>query len=795
MIPSSILARDTPRSVLNTTQLRRLSFTNPKKDLFKVLDRYFVESKYRKAVLRFLGDYFQSQPPHLHQILETPLFQHILMCLQHDTSTMIVSLALTSLIMLLSHMPSSLVPHLPDLFNIYARLLFWSRERSGASINRSDGGSWQVCGPESSEDLTVAHLQDYYTILYGLYPLNFMDYIRKPQRYLRHANVANANDVEVQPTEIRDKSERFRKCHLLHPNFYTLTLESEKTDFGRWLKSEASEVAADCMSLCLLAEFPNPPDSSPLSIIEEDPVTGHDYYDEGYDTPILSRSVEHISDHEGGLSTSASMDSISSSPLETASTRQGSHSINPASRETLEIRKPETSADSPTLPPHLTQSSSYTQLQDMIQSNKAIKSALNQSLANDSVPSLSLSQQGSVGEKPSSSTIPPLPTINAPLSLTESSSKLAQLQRQVLILQNDLNFETYQKQQHMARIGDLRRKRMEEAVTESEMQNLMMTNRSLKNRFEEAKKAEMQVRRDSEKSRALAKKWEADLSNKMKTLRDESKKLNTEVEKLKKELDESKMERQKLLELVCEAEVKELGWRQDAHFAEMQEPEVQRLKGEMEELMVQLRDYQAKEVNVQEAATVASQAKEEFEILKLKLKAREEELRSSQHSYQDEMNKLGEKFTKMGKGKGREGSLGPNQISKVQEQLAASRAKQAELQRQLDMLSRKYRAIQSSFLDFKVDEAPAGDLSKSPKSPGDSLFPNSLESKTLIPEPGQGAPRGESPSGKSSKPAPASIDVLRAGAQARKDHPEATERTRKSDEKKESSFKGIRGYV
>ena len=779
-------------------------------DLFTALDRYFVESKHRKAVLRFMGDYLQSQPPHLYQILQTTFFADIIKCLQYDTSTTIVSSALTSLIMLMPHMPSSLAPHLPTLFNIYARLLFWSRERAEGSVSpldRSDAsGSWEVCSYEPIEDLIVAHLQEYYTLLYGLYPLNFMDYIRKPQRYLRHANVANADDMEVQPTEIRDKSERFRRCHLLHRNFYTLTIESEKTDFGRWLKSEAAEVAASCMSLCLAGPEASIDFVQPPSIAERSPFS--DDIDEGYDTPILSRSVEHESEIGGPLNMSASSDSLVSSPLETAATRQGSQSINPPStRDTLEVRKSEAAADSPTLPPHLTQSSSYTQLQDMLQSNKAIKSALHQSLANDSVPSLSLSNQGSVAERPSTSAIPPLPTISAPLSLTETHSKLAQLQQRILMLQNDLNFETYQKQQHMARIGDLRRKRMEEAVTEAEMQNLMITNRNLKNRFEEAKKAEMQVRRDSEKSRALAKKWEADLSNKMKNLRDESKKLNAEVDKLKKELDASKVERQKLLKLVCEAEVKELKWNQRAQFAEMQEPEVQRLKGEVEDLMIQLRDYQAKEVDVEDAANVASAAKEELEKLKLKMQARDNEYRTSQELSQAENSELLQKLTEAGKGKG---PAHADQMSRVKEHLEASRAKQEELQKQVDLLSRKYTSLQSSFLDFRAGEAPPPEslpFSENLKDLQDNpTLVTSSDSSESFKGPFQRAPLRKTPSAEAKvvmpgptpsrkTPAPPPMDVLeyqKQQSEAARIKPQS-DGSRKSEEKK--NLKGIRGYV
>ncbi len=87
--------------------------------------------------------------------------------------------------MLLPNMPSSIVPFLPTLFNIYARLLFWDRERS-TGIDGSEehtephspptDATWEPCVYSRDNDGTaIPHLLDYFTILYGLYPINFMD--------------------------------------------------------------------------------------------------------------------------------------------------------------------------------------------------------------------------------------------------------------------------------------------------------------------------------------------------------------------------------------------------------------------------------------------------------------------------------------------------------------------------------------------------------------------------------------------------------------------------------------------
>ncbi|KAF5017900.1 hypothetical protein F66182_10147 [Fusarium sp. NRRL 66182] len=674
------------------------------RELFTALDRYFVKKQYRTAVLRFLGDYLQSQPPHLHQILQTPLFNDILRCLQHDSSTTIVSAALTILIMLLPHMPSSLVPHLPTLFNIYARLLFWSRERADIvepQPEDADSANWDECSYEAEvDDHPVYHLLNYYTILYGLYPINFMDYIRKPQRYLRHANVANANDMEVQPTEIRDQSERFRRCHLLHPNFFTLTIDSEKTDFGRWITSEASEVVAECMGLCVATEL-NQTLGQDLPAPGA-PTPNEDSVENGQDSSLPTAPAET---HDGyHLPTSASMESIASSRRPSALIRRGSQSSLPSTRDSIDTRIKESSADSPTLGPHLIQSSSHTQLQDMIQSNKAIKSSLHQSLANDSVPSLSLSNQDSAAERPGPSPLGAPPTISAPLSLTETSTQEANLQRQILLLQNDLNFERYLKQQHMAHIGDLRRRHMEEAVTEAETQNLLITNRNLKYRFEEAKKAEMQVRKDSEKSRALAKKWEADLSTKLKTLRDESKRLKTDFEALQKELENSMAERDKLRVLLCDVEVKEVNWKQNMQSIELHSAEIDRLKSEVDRLTKVERDYQAQELERQRAIATAAGAESKIEALNIQLASREVEIERAKRLFQAQITTLQTRLSEAQQDRSRPQRVGKEAIEAM---LAASREKQAELQKQYNLLTRKYTALQSSFLDMKTETKPS----------------------------------------------------------------------------------------
>ncbi|WYZ45243.1 hypothetical protein EsH8_VIII_000559 [Colletotrichum jinshuiense] len=675
----------------------------PREFLF-TLNKSFVRGELRARAAKLLCEFVQSQPPHLHLILQTPLFGNLLRCLQQDTSTTVISVAITALIMILPHMPSSLVPHLPNMFNIYARLLFWDSERTGiieAASDESEQKSiaspsgWEACtySPET-DDIDIPHLANYFTILYGLYPINFMDYIRKPQRYLRHANAANPDEVEVQPTEIRYKSERFRQSHLLHPNFYTLTIESEKTDFGRWMTSEPAEVVAECMALRFSTDTFAVIDPGVVQAAQGDiSLLSEESDRDGLGPALLSSSGLEPSAESWRSTQNPEQESRSSSRVPSMTQRQSPLSSDPSHRDSLETPKVDVAGDSPTLPPQLISSSSHTHLQDMIHSNKVIKSGLHQSLANDSVPSLSLSHQDSAAEKSINQMPPPLPTMSAPPSATDGQSQIAHLQRQILLLHNDLNFERYLKQQHMAHIGELRRRQVREAASEAETQNLILTNRTLRKRLEDSKKAELQIRKESEKSRTLAKKWESDLSAKLRTLREESRKTKTEIQSLQQELQSAREECEKLKKLVCDAEVKELNSKQNMQSININAAENDRLKAEVERLTTSERNLQAKEAERQAAIASAAEAETRAEMLDLKSKAREEELQKTKKLFQTQIGVLNAKLLEAHEGIHSRRTAETK--AAVESALAASRAKQAELQKQYTTLMRKYTVLQS----------------------------------------------------------------------------------------------------
>lgn len=702
------------------------------RDFMTIVGKYMAKKEYRARTLHLLSDFIRNRPPHLYLILQTPLFGNLMSCLQIDTSTTMISLALTVLSMVLPHLPSSLVPHLPTLFNIYARLLFWEREISATDFGldltmdrRLSPGdaSWEKATYSPGFDETaIPQLLNYFTILYGLYPINFMDYIRKPQRYLRHAEVSNSDEIEVQPTEIRHASEQFRRCHVLHENFYTLTIDSEKTDFGRWIKSEPAEVVADCMALR------QPFESAPNLVVPQ--INGVEHHmspirddaDMGAaEAALLSRSNPMSSlpfqSPQGESWRSAQtipVGSPSSSRVQSTIFQHSSQSSRQSIRDSSSTRPSGKANDSPTLPPV----GSSTNLQDMLNSNKAIKSSLNQSLGNDSVPSLALSHQDSVpdGLPSAAKPIPAGSNLAASSTLEDKDAQINHLYRQILLLHNDLTFERFMKQQHLTHMGELRRKQVREAASEAETQNLIMANRHLKKRLEEAKKVETQVKKDSEKSRNLAKKWEADLSTKLRNIREEQKKWLAEGETLREDLAKAKAETNALVKLMCDVEVKENNLKQQIEYIDASTEEMERLKREVKRLAESERNLQSQEAQRQAAMTRAAAADGRAEILQKKLDAQDVEFQQTRDLYKSQIAVLNAKLQEvLQNGAERRAE---NMKSHIEGVLAASRNQQAELNKRVAELTKRNTALNAAILDLQ-SQTPMRSLSNPsrPRSP------------------------------------------------------------------------------
>jgi hypothetical protein len=582
------------------------------KHIFQHLDILIEKADTRLQGLTLLSSFLRHQAPHLYTAIETPLVDHLLICLMNDTSTTVLSVAITCLIMLLPHIPASLSSRLPRLFLIYSRLLCWERFSALSSVSQknlvtdsrypmeeedekklNDHGdvgldvNWEKARPKEGEiQAATPELMTYYTYLYGLYPLHFMSYIRKPRRYLKNLDFPGADEFDLDRAVIRSRSDQFRQVHLLHPNFYNMTLEEELVD-PKWPKMDAADVVAECHSLAITARpsyiSPGPPPAGKLP-----------------DPPSLPPSS---STRNGSVSVSPSASLRST----TGSSWRDSHS-HLSSTTTAEVESPilgtQHEEDEPLSP------------RSRVGEEKVRHST---SLDDFPMPGTNLGSLHTTSEKQG----------HAP-------SNLSYLQREITLLRNDLNFERWHKSQYSQHIGQLMRKNIKDATVEAETLNLINANRALKQQLEQVRSAREATIKDSNLTRKQASNLEREMSERFNKMKKEQETWVADAEELRKLRAEMKHYRDQL----SAAEARELN---KSHRLEMIHPDL----GQLEQLQSQLQEARAKAREMEYREFEFEQAKREVEILqsekdtlKMKLERQEIDRERAKRVYADRITEL-----------------------------------------------------------------------------------------------------------------------------------------------------------
>ncbi|KAI1006529.1 hypothetical protein K3495_g1686 [Podosphaera aphanis] len=609
---------------------------------------------------------------------------------------------MTALVMFLPHIPSTTSHHLPALFNIYTRILFWDRQK----INEDglvpmvkeedknmniDGWKKLPCLLEFNDE-SVPQLLYYFTFLYGLYPINFMSYVRKPQKYLGHAKFSGTEEFEIQPWEVRQRSESFRQIHRLHPNFFTFTLESELTDNNRWRRSDAADVVAECMALYVPSEDlreqvlkhkgkKNNPESLFSGLLSLD--------EKRTPIPRIRRASWSDVQSKIGLSTSK----IISQPCFSRK----------FSLDTFPHVSLEGLSDSVAVPQTIGSTSSTE-----LGFDRPPRS--NIYLMKDAIASLALSnhhesQIDSYLESLSRVSKPTASTDNPEVSEPSSSiSQLPHLYREIQLLKNDLNFERYLKQQHLSHIGQLRRKQIREARIEAETQNVITSNRTLKLKLEEAKRLNTQLKRESEKSKSHCRKWEAELSTKLRSLREEQRKWITERENLTQDLKIATQNISIMRQIIIQTEARELRAQQKAAYAEGSLEELQQLRKEVKELNLRVRIYEVNEEAVKAAKKNEDTAEARVIMLEAELQARDREFVEAQKTFEQEISNLRKQSWSGPK------STSPTRQKLQDMSLAMPNTQIIELQKNYDQLLARYLALQNDFYNLQAYTSKRNDL-------------------------------------------------------------------------------------
>ncbi|TQS38755.1 hypothetical protein Golomagni_00733 [Golovinomyces magnicellulatus] len=672
------------------------------KNFLIILNKFFVRTESRILSLSLLSNFFRNPPPHLHQMLLTPLFVNILRCLQFDSSTRAVSLATTVLIMFLPHIPSIISKNLSALFNIYTRMLFWDRVKTAEEISSSkvnsvktdtDEEDWiKLCSPLDSDNESIPEILHYFTFLYGLYPLNFLSYIRKPLEYLCCTSLVGA-DLHIQPIEVRQRSERFRQVHLLHPNFFTLTVESELSDDSRWIKSDTADVVAECMALYAPGESSNEETTLP-----KDLKTRSEYLKK---TLNDQESTSNLDFQYAPISSQA-YDSLSQG-------KQFSHSSFSilTSREPPSLKVSEKSNGSAMTPqtsrPFFTSRRSGSNLYSTTSPQKPGF----ESLKNDSntLPHLSNSHESHAD---SHFTSPNGYDLSRPSFFNSVSSRslpldmrLAHLQREIQLLRNHLNFEQYLKKQHLSYIGQLRRKHIRETRIETEKQNVIISNRNLKQKLEEEKRLNIQLKKESEKSKNHCRKWESELSAKLRALREEQKKWYNEKSSMVQELETAKNNYGVMRQIILKLEANELKEKQRSIHVESTVEELEHLRAKVEGLNLRVKIFEVNEQAAKVAKDNEIAAEARSIMLEAELKARDQELVDVKTAFRKEISDI--------QRQSQNANITPDVGKKAMQNiidsaLAISRTRITELQKTYNHLLARYQLLQEQQYGFHEEK-------------------------------------------------------------------------------------------
>jgi hypothetical protein len=665
------------------------------------LDELFVQKQYRIQALNLLSAFVRLQPPHLHLVLETPLIQHLEKCLLIDASSTVIELALVVLIMFLPHICAALTTdhHLPKMFLIYSRVLCWDRlggaeeSKSNADADDDDEDSQEESDEEEGEseqawepvqqsmdypDSSPPTLMHYFTFLYGLFPLNFMSFVRKPRKFLKSLNFPGARDFDLDQDLIQSRTEPYRRVHLLHPNMFSTTAEDELHE-NRWSKSDPADVVTECMDLCVAVsstlEDPGPPPNAALPAIPVPPIP------EGPSQFSLLDDGTTVNDSDASWRNTQSTMFVS--PNEDPDVPQtfylppGTKSTK-SSKSVSSLLKSVDVMDSPTLPP----------------ANDTKKQNLG---ASSTIPNFIAKQPSLDGFAQSVS------AFTSPTNSEFRNQTMASLQREIMLLRNDLNFERYLKLQHLAHIGQLQRKHIKEATADAETQNLINTNKTLKARLVKATELYAQLKKETLTSRNQSKKWESDLSARVRTYRDSEKTWHSEEDSLRYELQRTQSDYDHLKQIVEKAEAEQIKAQQRTRALEYELEDYGTLQRDLEAAQDKILTLEDQRKELHALMQERNDLRNDLEMSNMRLNSRELERERSIKAYERRIMELETRLQMAERNTNRPGQLPSSVQQMLDSALAASHAKLQQLKKAHYHLLEQHTELQMKYHELESE--------------------------------------------------------------------------------------------
>ncbi|QRV76227.1 Tuberous sclerosis 1 protein [Ceratobasidium sp. AG-Ba] len=485
--------------------------TRPK-ELFEELNVCFrssPESRLQLCIL--LNRLSRSSQKIAVPFANSPLFESLLFSLQVDQSTTQFSIGVTSLIMLLPalavHAPSRLNSYLPSLVTILGRVVCWKLRQSGTQNDAPESPKqttalrqkgwkvrdeldWKLLESTSESPVAPNETRLYFTFMYGLYPCNTIAFLRNPVAFLRQHN---HESMFTKGWDIILDEDEIKSCSRPLLRGHVVHPSIIIDDSAAELANVTRWTDKDIATVaaeCTLLDIQN----------VQRGATGHNiaYYvpptPRGSNTNLLPSSVN-----------AASLP-LPPSPAE--------HEANPASRRS--------SADD-----------SRKSLQIMIDTH----AALTTQIAAASEPAETPEPEGQ----------------NRPRYIVAEEA-LSILQRDVLILRNQLNFEVYLKELVQQHVGRLHRDTIVSRGEEAERQGLHIKLKDYKSKLAKAQEDLATIRSEAAGTKQRHTQWVTELQDKLSRFREEKKSWAAEAVELRSEVNEAKSTLKAQNELLSDAQ-------------------------------------------------------------------------------------------------------------------------------------------------------------------------------------------------------------------------------------------------
>lgn len=430
--------------------------------------------------------------------------------------------------------------------------------------------AWRRLESSVDTDLTATpNATRFFTIIYGLFPCNTLRFLRAPIDYLRKANYQSPLEADweelIDEGSVQLRSEPTLRKHTLARALVDSTAEKEITDKQRWASHDAADITAECICLSIeswmsvaVAGGRQPGRSLVDVLIGQGPSDIEDEREPSHaasstpttSNPVGSALMNKVDDilssytqlrwgetlpHNGGTLSPGSASPLSPSSRSTSQAGRMLRSVTVSSMGSGPL-SPDGSTSPTALSPSRPSFSSTTTLPGT-RGRPLTASA-------DWAPSLrSIFGGANAGQSRSVSGSAVLASKSQdrsekPAARQAVYAEVKYLQRENLLLRNELNFELFHKEQHLRHIGRLHRDRIAGSALEAERQNLYQTVKSLRSQVAALTTNQDRQRAETSTTKARHAQWETELNSKLKSFREERRAWTNESRDLKAHIED-----------------------------------------------------------------------------------------------------------------------------------------------------------------------------------------------------------------------------------------------------------------